>query len=84
MARAIIAVIVSYIVMFVISFCAFTGVYMMLHAEGSFKPSSFEASSLWIAIALSINFVVAVIGGPKLDAFWCGVVLVTSWKLAER
>ena len=63
MARAIIAVIVSYILMFVISFCAFTGVYLILHAEGAFKPGSFEASNLWIAIAFGINFVVAVIGG---------------------
>ena len=63
MARAIIAVIVRYILMFVLTFCAFTGVYMVLHADGSFKPGTFEASNLWIAIAFGVSFTVAVIGG---------------------
>jgi len=63
MARSIIAVIASYIIMFVLTFCAFTGVYMVLRADGSFNPGTFEASSLWIAIAFGVNFVVAVIGG---------------------
>src|SRR6266498_3823595 len=63
MARAIIAVIVSYIIMFVLTFCAFTGVYMVLRGDGSFKPGSFAASNRWIAIAFVVNFVVAVIGG---------------------
>ena len=63
MARSIIAVIVSYIIMFVLTFCAFTGVYMVLHADGSFKPGTFEASNLWIGIAFGVNFIVAIIGG---------------------
>jgi len=63
MARSIIAVIVSYILMFVLTFLMFTGVYMVLHADGSFKPGSFEASNLWIAIAFGVNLVIAVIGG---------------------
>ena len=63
MARSIIAVIVSYVIMFILTFCAFTGVYMVLHADGSFKPGSFEASNLWIGIAFGVNFIVAIIGG---------------------
>jgi hypothetical protein len=63
MARSILAVIASYILMFVLTFCAFTGVYMVLRADGSFKPGSFEASNRWIAIAFVVNFIVAVIGG---------------------
>ena len=63
MARSIIAVIVSYIIMFILTFCAFTGVYMVLHADGSFKPGSFEASNLWIGIAFGVNLIVAIIGG---------------------
>jgi len=63
MARSIIAVIARYILMFVLIFLAFTAVYMVLRADGSFKPGSFEASNLWIAIAFGVNFVVAVIGG---------------------
>ncbi|MFS8084400.1 MAG: hypothetical protein ACMG6H_02135 [Acidobacteriota bacterium] len=63
MLRAIVAVIVSYILMFVLIFLSFTCVYYILGAAGSFKPGSFAASNRWIAIAFVVNFVVAVIGG---------------------
>jgi hypothetical protein len=63
MLRAILAVIVSYVLMFVLIFLAFTCAYYVLGAEGSFKPGSFAASNTWIAIAFAVNFVVAVIGG---------------------
>jgi hypothetical protein len=63
MLRAILAVIVSYILMFVLIFLAFTCVYAVLGADGSFKPGSFNSSNRWIAIAFAVNFVVAIIGG---------------------
>jgi hypothetical protein len=63
MARSVIAVIASYLIMFVLTFCAFTAVYMVLRADGSFNPGTFEASSLWIGIAFGVNFIVALIGG---------------------
>jgi len=63
MARAIIAVITSYILMFVLTFLAFTCVYMVLRADGSFRPGSFAASNRWITIAFGVSFGVAVIGG---------------------
>lgn len=63
MLRAILAVIVSYVLMFVLIFLAFTCVYFVLGAGGAFKPGSFAASNRWIAIAFGVNFVVAVIGG---------------------
>ena len=63
MLRAILAVIVSYILMFVLIFLAFTCAYGVLGADGSFKPGSFTASNRWIAMAFVVNFVVAVIGG---------------------
>jgi undecaprenyl pyrophosphate phosphatase UppP len=63
MARSIIAVIVSYIAIFALTFLAFTCVYMVLHADGAFRPGSFESSKRWLLIAFVVNFVVAVIGG---------------------
>ena len=63
MARSIIAVIVSYIAMFVLIFLAFTAEYMLLGPGHAFKPGTFVASNRWIAAAFVINFVVAVIGG---------------------
>lgn len=63
MARSIIAVIVGYVVMFVLVFATFTGFFMLMGTEGSFKPNSFEASNAWNVMALIGNLVIAVIGG---------------------
>ena len=38
MARTVIAVIVSYVLMFVLVFIAFTCLYLVLGADGAFKP----------------------------------------------
>lgn len=63
MTRSIVAVIVSYVIMFILIFCAFTAEYMLLGPDHAFKPGTFVASNRWIAIAFAVNFVVAVIGG---------------------
>jgi hypothetical protein len=63
MLRAVLAVIASYILMFVLMFLTFTCVYSVLGADGAFNPGSFAASNKWIAIAFAVNFVIAVIGG---------------------
>ena len=63
MARSIIAVIVSYILMFVLVFIGFTCLYMLMGADWSFKPGSFHASNRWIAASFALNLVVAIIAG---------------------
>jgi hypothetical protein len=63
MARSVIAVIVGYIAMFVLVFLAFTCAYLIVGSEVAFKPGSYEGSTIWIAIAFGINFVIAIIGG---------------------
>jgi hypothetical protein len=63
MARTIVAVIVSYLLMFVLVSLGFFGMYGMLGAEYAFKPGTWEASNLWIALALVMGLVVAVIAG---------------------
>ena len=63
MARSIVAVIVSYVLMFVLVSLAFFGMYGVLGAEGAFKPASWDASNLWIAMALVLSLIVAVIAG---------------------
>lgn len=63
MARSILAVIVSYVIMFILIFCAFTAEYMLLGPNHAFKPGTFVTSTRWIAAAFAVNFVVAVIGG---------------------
>ena len=63
MLRAILAVIVSYLLMFVLLFVAFSCLYLVLGADGAFKPGTYEASNQWIAIAFIINVIVAIIAG---------------------
>jgi lysylphosphatidylglycerol synthetase-like protein (DUF2156 family) len=63
MARPIIAVIASYLLMFVLTFIIFSGMWMVLGADGSFKPGTFESSMVWTATALVASFVIAVIAG---------------------
>ena len=63
MARSIIAVIVSYVIMFILIFLAFTAEYQLLGPGHAFKPGSFATSNRWIAIAIAVNLVVAIIGG---------------------
>ena len=63
MARSIVAVIVGYVTMFVLVFATFTGAFLLMGTEGSFKPNSFEASNAWNVMALIGNLVIAVIGG---------------------
>ena len=63
MARSIIAVIASYLVMFVLAFIAFTCAYLIVGSDVAFLPGIYEASMTWIGIAFVINLVVAIIGG---------------------
>lgn len=63
MARSIIAVIASYVAMFVLAFIGFTCAYLIVGSDVAFKPGIYEASTKWIGIAFVINIVVAIIGG---------------------
>ncbi len=63
MVRAIIAVIVSYILMFVLEFVGFTCLYLVLGADFAFKPGLFLASNQWVGLTLLMNLVISTIGG---------------------
>ena len=63
MTRTVVAVIVGYVMMFVLMTLAFFGMYALLGGERAFKPASWDASNLWIAIALVLSLLVAVIAG---------------------
>jgi hypothetical protein len=63
MVRAIVAVTVSYIIMFVLAFIAFAGAYLIVGPDVAFKSGIYEASTNWIAIAFVIQLVIAIIGG---------------------
>jgi len=63
MGRSIIAVVASYVAMFILAFIGFTCAYLIIGSGVAFKPAIYEASTTWIGIAFVINIVVAIIGG---------------------
>jgi len=63
MGRSILAVVVAYVVMFVLAFIAFTCAYLIVGPDVAFKTGIYEASTNWIGIAFVIQFVIAIIGG---------------------
>ena len=63
MARAIIGVIVGYIVMFVLQVIAFMTIYTLMGADWSFKPASYEASTAWTAMQFGVILTTTIIAG---------------------
>ena len=64
MLRSILAVIASYVVMFIFLFIAFTGCYLALGgAEGVFRTDSYEVSTVWVALTIAVCLVAGIIGG---------------------
>jgi hypothetical protein len=63
MGRAILAVVISYIVMLVLAFLAFTSAFVIFGSDVVFRAGTYEASTIWIAVAFVINIIDAIIGG---------------------
>ena len=63
MARSIIAVIVSYITMFVLNFLGFVCLYMIVGSNNAFRPHSWLASNRWIAMSFGIILIGGIIAG---------------------
>lgn len=66
MLKSILAVVVSYIVMMIVFFAIFTGLYLVLGAEKVFEPGTFKISALWIALSL-----IVALGTGMLAGFLC-------------
>ena len=63
MGRAILGVILGYLAMVVVVVVSFTALQFGLGTEKVFKPASYEASSMFLACAIVISVIAAVIGG---------------------
>jgi hypothetical protein len=63
MVRSILAVILGYVTMALLIFVTFTGLYLLLGADASFRPGSYHPSTLWIALSLPLGALSAVAGG---------------------
>lgn len=91
MVRSIIAVVVSYISMFVLNLLGFVGLYAVVGPGNAFKPRAFLASNRWIAMALAVMFVSGIIAGllcaaiargRKATLALAGLILVVGLLLA--
>ena len=69
MARSIVAVVVSYIVMMVVFFAVFTLLYLALGTERVFEPGIFKITTLWIMLALAGAW-----GAGELGGFLCHAI----------
>lgn len=63
MARAIIGVIVGYILMFILNIAGFVTLYSVLGPTQAFEPGLYLASTKWIAITFPILLVTGLIAG---------------------
>ena len=69
MLKSILAIIVSYVAMFIFLFAAFTGCYLALGADGFFQADSYEVSTVWIALTVVVCLLAGLIGG-----FLCALI----------
>lgn len=63
MLKSILAIIVSYVAMFIFLFAAFTGCYFALGAEGTFQTDSYNVTTVWIALTVVVCLLAGIIGG---------------------
>lgn len=91
MARSIIAVIASYIIMFVLNFIGFVTLYAVVGEAQAFKPRMYLASNRWIAMSFAFILVSAIIAGlicaviakgGKANLALAVVIIVLGWLLA--
>lgn len=91
MLRSVLAVIVAYILMFVLQVATFMTVYTVMGADWSFQPASYHASTAWTVMQFVVILVIAIIGGficaaiakgGKAPLALAAVVLVLGFGLA--
>jgi hypothetical protein len=91
MVRSIIAVIVSYIAMFVLNLLGFVGLYAIVGPGQAFRPRLYVASNRWILMGVAVMFVSGIIAGlicaaiargRKATLALAGLILVVGLLLA--
>jgi hypothetical protein len=77
MLRSVVAIIVSYVVMFVLFMAIFIGCYFALGIERVFQPDSYEVSTLWTILTLVIALLVTMFAG-----YLCAVIS-QNWRACQ-
>ncbi len=84
MIRNILSVIAGYIAMAISMMVLFTLLYLVLGADGSFKPGAYDVSNRWALASIILGFLAVMIGGyvavmiarNSKAALWLGVVVL--------
>jgi ABC-type uncharacterized transport system permease subunit len=63
MLKNILGVIAGYASVFITIFLTFTLLYLLLGADGSFKPGTYDVSTIWIMVSILLSILAAVVGG---------------------
>jgi hypothetical protein len=63
MVRAIVGVVVGYLVMALLIFLTFSIAYLGMGADRAFNPGRFDPTLFWIVISFFLSFVAALVGG---------------------
>ena len=63
MARSILAVVAGYATLALGIFVSFTLLYLVLGADRSFEPGSYDASTLWVATSFPLGVAASVVAG---------------------
>jgi hypothetical protein len=63
MLKSIVGVIVGYLAMSVVAFCAYTAAYLGLGAEGAFEAGTYALSGIWIGLVIAITIIAGLVGG---------------------
>ena len=63
MLKSIVGVIVGYLVMMLVAFCAYTAAYLGLGAERAFEPGTYVLSGIWIGLVIAITIISGLLGG---------------------
>lgn len=77
MLKSILAIVVSYVFMFVMFMAIFTCLYFALGVERVFQTDSYEVSMLWIVLTLVIGFLVSMFSG-----YLCAVIS-KNWRTCQ-
>jgi len=63
MLKSIVGVIVGYLAMSVVAFCAYTAAYLGLGAERAFEADTYALSGIWIGLVIVITCIAGLVGG---------------------
>lgn len=69
MGRSVLGIIIGYITMVIVVMVTFSVVYLIMGTEASYKPGSYDVSTLWIIVSFILSIVAAVVGG-----FVCSII----------